>query len=140
MKSWDEYVKEGIVRKSSVNLGVIKSLIKDSDDLIGIFSKLNIEDENVKILFKNYYDALRGICESICLLNGYKIYNHEAVGLFFREILKEDLIFIKFDRLRIIRNGIHYYGKGLDIGEGKASIEEIKKLIVDLKERYLKMI
>jgi len=69
---------------------------------------------------------------------GYKIYFHEAIGLFLREILKEDVIFAKFDKFRIMRNGINYYGNTISLNEALQYIEDIKQIIDKMKLKYLK--
>ncbi len=138
MLSWDEYIKQGSIRKTFPNKGVIKSLIQTSDNRIKTFSEISLNEQNSSIIFSNYYDALREICESIALLNGYKIYFHEAIGLFLREILKEDAIFAKFDKFRIIRNGVNYYGNAISLNEALQYIDDIKRIIDKLKLKHLK--
>ena len=138
MLSWNEYVKQGYIRKTFANKGVIKSLMQISDNRIKIFSEMTLNQQNSSIIFSNYYDAIREICEAISLLNGYKIYSHEAIGLFLREILKENVIFIKFDKFRIMRNGINYYGTNVNINEALQGVEDIKQMINKLKMKYLK--
>ncbi|MFH0836964.1 MAG: hypothetical protein V1870_02440 [Candidatus Aenigmatarchaeota archaeon] len=138
MLSWNEYVKKGSVRKIVVDKGVIKTLIEIADKRIKVISKLGISEENSSIVFTNYYDSLREICDAICLLNGYKIYSHEAIGLYLRDFLKEQAIFNKFDRFRILRNGVNYYGKTIPFEVAKQDIADIEKIIKELKTKYLK--
>ena len=138
MLSWNEYIRQGYIRKISKNKGVIKSLMQISDNRIKIFSEMTLNQQNSSIIFSNYYDAIREICEAISLLNGYKIYSHEAIGLLMKEILKEDAIYIKFDKFRTMRNGVNYYGNNIDFNEALQSIEDIKQMINKLKMKYLK--
>ena len=49
----------------------------------------------------------------------------------------EDVIALKFDRFRKIRNRINYYGKDISIEEVKEYVPEILIMIKELKEKYL---
>ena len=138
MLSWSEYVKQGVIRKTVPNNGRIKALIIIADARINTISKVNMNKNNASIIFTNYYDSLREICEAITLSKGYKIYLHEAVGLFLREILKENVFFIKFDKYRIMRNGVNYYGTPIPLEEALQYIKEVKVIIDQLKLKYLK--
>jgi len=138
MLSWDEYVKKGVARKTTSNRGIIKSLIQMSDSRIAMISGISLNERNASVVFTNYYDSLREICEGIAILNGYKIYLHEAIALFIREILKENAIFMKFDRFRLMRNGVNYYGTPIPFNEASQSIEDIKQIIKQLKLKHLR--
>ena len=138
MRSWEEYVKGGIVRRTQINKGTIKSLIGMSENRLKIFSEMKLTEQNASVLFTNYYDSLREICEAIAVSKGYKIYLHEAIGLFLRETLKEEAIFVKFDKFRVMRNGVNYYGTPIPLNEAIQGIEDIKKIINQLKPKYLK--
>ena len=138
MLSWQEYLRQGTVRKTEINASRIKALVQMSNDRIRVISEIKLDAQNASILFTNYYDALREVCEALALLKGYKIYLHETIGLFLREILNETVIFTKFDKLRILRNGVNYYGRAVHFNEAVQSIEDIKQIISELKVKYLK--
>ena len=138
MLSWKEYIKRGIVRKTSADKNFIKSLISMAEEGMEFFKDKELNEKNASILFKNYYDFLREICEAIALSKEYKIYQHEAITLFLREILHENDISFKFDRLRVLRNAVHYYGKHIMKDEVLKDISDIKLIIEKLKAKYLK--
>src|SRR3989344_1056087 len=81
-------------------------------------------------------DVLRSIVESMSIIEGYKIYSHEAFTYFLKE-KGEEIISEKFDRFRKIRNKINYYGGNISAEEVKENIEEIKEIIKKLKTKYL---
>lgn len=137
MLNWEEYVKKGLVRKTAINKGLVKSLINMADNGIQVISKLNLDENNCSVIFTNYYDSLRGICEALSLLKNYKIYSHEAIGLFLKRILLEEAIFQKFDKFRIMRNNIKYYGKMIPFEEAKQGVIDIKEIVDKLKSKYL---
>ncbi len=136
MLNWNEYVKKGTIKKSISNLGLIKSLIESAENRIKIISQIKLNEESCAVIFTNFYESLREICEAITILKGYKIYSHEALALFLKKILKEEAIFYKFNKFRIMRNNLHYSGKRINFQEGKKAISEIKKIITKLKSKY----
>lgn len=138
MLSWNEYLMQGKVRKTQPNRGVITALIRMANNRISTFSAISLTEQNASVIFANYYDALRELCEAIALVDGYKIYSHEAIGLFFREVLKDNHFFMVFDRFRTMRNGVNYYGTSIPINEASQCIDEINQLILKMKSRYLK--
>ena len=138
MLSWKEYLKKGIIRKASVDKNLIKSLIETAERGLKFFQDKAVDEKNTDVLFKNYYDSLREICEAVAISKGYKIYQHEAITLFLREILKEEEISFKFDRFRVLRNSIHYYGKTISKEETIKAVLDIKEIISTLKFKYLK--
>ncbi len=59
------------VIKVSCDLERAKSLILDSEERITDANLLDVNKFS-KIIFENYYDALRDLCEAILLSEGYK--------------------------------------------------------------------
>lgn len=137
MLSWKEYLKKGVVRKAYLDKELISSLIKTVNEGLNFFKNTVPNENNTSILFKNYYDFLREICEAIALSKEYKIYQHEAITIFLKEILKEEEISFKFDRCRILRNRVHYYGKTISKQETLKAVSDIKSIISKLKLKYL---
>ena len=77
---------------------------------------------------------MREYCEAIGYLNGYKFLDHESIGFFLRDRLKEGVVFNKFDRYRKLRNGINYYGDDVEIETVKEAISEIPKMVKELSK------
>jgi len=134
-----DFINRGQVRTASADKSLIKSLLKTSKEDLEFLNKLKINEKSSRKLMTNYYDVLRSILEAISSIKGYKIYSHEAFTYFLKEI-NEELLSIKFDRFRKIRNSINYYGKNISIEEAKEHIQEIKKIIHLLLNKYLKNI
>ena len=116
---------------------LIKSLIKTSDKHIKVAKMLEINNITKETVFVMYYESLREIMEAMAMKDGYKVYSHEAFTFYIKEKYS-GLIADKFDRYRKLRNGVNYYGKELSIDDVKFSIEEINKIIKELKEKHLK--
>ena len=69
-------------------------------------------------------------------LDGYKVYAHEAFTYCLKK-KNEEAAAGKFDRFRLLRNKINYYGRIISVQEAKDAIESIKDSIDYLIKKYL---
>lgn len=133
----NDFIEKGQVKRADKDISLAKSLVSTAENDLIFLKNSEIDKYSARKIMTGYYDILRSILEAISILNGYKIYSHEAFTYFLKQI-NEDLIANKFDRLRKIRNGINYYGKDISVEEVKENAKEIIKLIEELKNKYLK--
>jgi len=133
----EDFIKEGTVRISSKNKNLAESLVKNAKRDLKFLNNLKINEDSSRKIMTNYYDVLRSILEAISAIDGYKIYSHEAFTYFLKN-KGEEALSIKFDRLRKIRNSINYYGENISTEETKENVDEIKKIIKYLIDKYLK--
>jgi len=133
---FEDFIEKGLVRKTSKDKSLARALLQNSKKDIEFLDSLKINENSVRKIMTNFYDVLRSILEAVSVIKGYKIYSHEAYIYFLKEI-DENLLAIKFDRFRRIRNSINYYGKDISIEETKENIYEIKKMINILIKKYL---
>jgi len=133
---FNDFIKRKEVRKAEFDPELFKSLIKTAElDLI-FLETVKIDEYSARKIMSNYYDVLRSLLEAIALRDGYKVYSHEAFTFYLRE-KEENEISLKFDRFRKKRNAINYYGESVSIEEVKEYSEEMKKIIIELKKKYL---
>ena len=95
---------------------------------------MKLNEKNAKYIVENIYDTLRELIEAKLALNGFKSYSHEATILFlkkFPEFRESEIRFM--DNLRRIRNGIKYYGKGVEMDEAKKVIDFSRFILPKLK-------
>ena len=133
---FQDFIEHGLVRKASPDSALVKSLLFTAEEDLKFLESLEITSTSSRKIMSNYYDTLRSILEAIALLEGYKIYSHEAFAYFLKE-KGQEILAKKFDRFREIRNKINYYGKVISVEEAKEYSEEIKKMILLLKKTYL---
>ncbi len=124
----------GRVKKVLPNSIRASSLFNSSSQAIETAKSIQLNTNTSKTILRELYEGLREYCEAIGYLKGYKFVNHESIGFFLRDIIKEQTIYKKFDRYRRLRNGINYYGDGVDIETVKDAASEIPKLINELKK------
>lgn len=111
------------------------SLFKSSIQAVETAKEISLTIKTSKTILRELYEGMREYCEAIGYLRGYKFLDHESVGFFLRDILKEQSLFKKFDRYRKLRNGINYYGEDINIETVKEAILEIPVLMKEL-EKY----
>ena len=128
---------EGKVKKVTPNNIRASSLFKSSIQAIETAKLIQLNQNTLKSVLRELYEGLREYCEAIGYLKGYKFLDHESIGFFIRDILKEQSLFKRFDRYRKLRNGINYYGEDIDIETLKEAVIEIPIMIKDLG-RYSK--
>ena len=131
-----DFIEKGLVKKISKDKSLARALLQNSEKDIEFLDSLKVNENSVRKIMTNFYDVLRSILEAVSAIKEYKIYSHEAYVYFLQEI-GEELLAIKFDRFRRIRNSINYYGKDISIEETKENIFEIKKMINILIRKYL---
>jgi hypothetical protein len=140
-KEFDEYVKQGIIRKCSVNRSRADFLIEESDrrlrGLCKRIDKMGMDDENSNSIVIDCYDILMELIRARLLLSGYCSagqFAHEAEISYLRKfnLSNREILFI--NDLRYFRNSVTYYGKILDVEYAKQVVEFTKKLHPKLKK------
>ena len=125
---------EGKAKKVMPNSIRASSLLKSSIQAIDTAKAIQLNSDSLKSILRELYEGLREFCEAIGYLKGFKFLDHESIGYFLRDILKEQSLSKKFDRYRKLRNGINYYGESIDIETVKEAIIEIPEIIKALKK------
>ena len=132
--NFENSLREGKVKKVTPNKIRASSLLKSSTQAIETAKAIQLSTNTSKTILREFYEGLREYCEAIGYLDGYKFLDHESIGFFIRDILKDQSLFKKFDRYRKLRNGINYYGEDIDIETLKEAITEIPEMIKELKK------
>jgi hypothetical protein len=125
---WRECNQKRIIKEVSIDLDLIESLKKTSENKLISGEKLELSEITSSSKIILVYDSLREILEALALGNKFKIYNHECYVAFLKEILNKSEIGEEFNELRKIRNDINYYGKEIDVINAKWIINRIKNL------------
>ena len=135
--NFENSLVNGKAKKVIPNKIRTSSLFKSSIQAIETAKVIQLSPDTLKSILRELYEGLREYCEAIGYLKGYKFLDHESIGYFLKDILKEPSVSAKFDRYRRLRNGINYYGEDIDIETVKEAIIEIPNLIKEL-EKYSK--
>jgi len=142
-KPFDEFVKEGIVRKRSPDSSRSGSLQKESEKsynfLKDIIKNIGISDENANNIIKNTYDIIMELIRADMLIRGFNSSGqgaHEAEVAYLKKIGFSDNDIQFANQLRYFRNGIVYYGKSFDKEYADKVISFLEKIRKKLKVKW----
>ncbi|MEK6938541.1 MAG: hypothetical protein AABX04_05835 [Nanoarchaeota archaeon] len=138
------FVEEGIVKIVSINIERARSLIKESErklrSLNSNLEKVGINADNASDYVEHCYDLLMFLIRAKLYLMGYSASGqgaHEAEVSYLRNlgIGEKEVQFM--DQLRYFRNGIIYYGSGLDQEYAEKVINFTKSFYPQLKKKCM---
>lgn len=140
MKTFEEYVQEGVVRKISPDIARSQALLDESEKKLKLLYKkisaMGVDDENANDYVEYCYNILLFLIRAKMFAQGYNASGkgaHEAeVGFAFTLGLTEHELEI-LNQLRYFRNGILYYGKSFDA-------EYARKIISYTKSTHAKIL
>mgnify|MGYP001560750317 CR=1 FL=1 len=121
------------VKSISVDIELIKSLKKTSENKIISSKELSLRTETMGSKISLSYDSVRELLEALAISKGFKIYEHICYTAFLKEIVKHSSLADEFDELRKIRNDINYYGKDVSLEEAKVVLDRLDKLLKEVK-------
>ena len=141
LKSFEEYIQEGIVKRAFINKERAKSLLIESErkmlSLDERLEKLGVKNENANDYIEYCYDIIMHLIRAKLYLEGYSTSgqgSHEAEISYLKTLGLAEKEVRFADQIRYFRNGILYYGTVLDAEYAKKVIEFIKKIYPKLKE------
>ena len=134
---WKECKEKRFVKEIKIDKSLIHSLIESSKKKIESNKRLMLDQITASTKVGIAYESIREVLESLAIKMGFKIYNHECFCSFLDEICKDRSSSIEFNRFRMIRNQINYYGKDISIEEAKSIIKEITLLRKKIINKYL---
>ena len=141
LKNFEEFIKEGIIKKQSPDIDRANSLIKESIKsqkfLKDISEKIGVSNDNANNIIKNTYDIIMELIRARMFMEGLNSSGygaHEAEVSFLREIEFPESEVQIINQLRYFRNGIMYYGKSFD----KEYASKVLNLLRKVKNKLIK--
>lgn len=135
IKSFEEYLQEGIAKRITKNKERAKSLLEESNrkgrSLKERLEKIGIKDENANDYIEYCYDLLMHLIRAKMYLDGFSAGGqgaHEAEVAYLRKLECTEIEVHFVDQMRYFRNGILYYGTSLDAEYAKKVVEFTKKM------------
>ena len=140
IKPFEYYIKEKLVRKSSQNISMAKSLLNKAEIRLKRISKEKIEEENSSIVFEDIYEAMREASQSFMEINGFKPYSHEALISFLKEhkLLSDEKVNI-LNNYRILRNNSVYKSEKISLQKCMEALDFAKVLLPELRNKFDEM-
>jgi len=141
IKKFDEFIRENIVKKQSIDKSRAEFLIKESgksyNNLLEMIKKISLNNDNANMFVKFCYDILMEMIRAKMLLEGYNASGfgaHEA-EVSYMYLLGFDEKDVRFaDQMRFFRNGMLYYGTILDKEYAEKVLEFTNKIYFKLKQ------
>lgn len=142
LRKFEDFVKEGIIVKRTVDINRAKSLLEEVKRRKGFLKdmceKIGILDKNANYFIENAYDILIEMVRAKLLLKGFKSSGegaHEAEVSYLRNLgfIEENVRFM--NELRYFRNGIKYYGKSFDKEAAQKVLDFLNKVYPVLQEK-----
>ena len=140
LKPFEEFLKEGIVKKITINKERARSLAfgaeRKMSSLKEHLEKIGIKDENANDYIEYCYNIIMNLIRAKLLIDGYSSsgnYSHEAEISYLRNLgfAEKEVQFM--NEMRYFRNSILYYGQFLDK-------EYAEKVINFLNKNYKKLV
>ena len=128
--------RKGLIKKTVPEDGLIRSLIAMAASKEIAVRSAPITAETISAFVSLAYDALREVLEALCVSRGHKVLSHICIGQLLRDLLP-NFDYDTFDRIRWIRNSINYYGKSVELEQGKEIIEQIFALKRNMMQEHL---
>lgn len=141
LKTFDEYLMDGIVKRQSPDVLRARALISESEDsykvLLSFVEKVGIDDENANHIIKNAYDIVMELVRAKMLSDGFGTEGkgaHEAEISYMTKI-GINIMDVNFsNELRYFRNGITYYGKKFGKEYAEKVLAFLKRMIPIIKK------
>jgi len=138
LKSFDEFLSHGIIKKQSVNKQRAKSLVKEAYDkkqfLTIALNKIPTKDMNSNFVIDSSYDIIMELIRAKMFLDGFNSSNsHEAEVSYLHKLDFSEYDVRFLDELRYNRNGIKYYGALFDKEYANKVLEFMEKIYPRLK-------
>jgi len=140
MKSFEEFINEGVAKRVSPDKQRTKNLILESERkynvLKDMIENMGIDDIKANDYIEYCYNIIMFSLRAKMLERGYTSSGqgaHEAEIAFALTIGFTESEILLLDKLRYFRNGILYYGKRLDKEYAEKVIEFTKRMYTKLK-------
>ena len=140
-KTFKMYVKEGTIRKVSVNSPKARFLLGEAQNsLEGLKERvelIGINNKNANSIIKDCYDILMELIRAHLLINGYNssgYFAHEAEVSYLEELGFSVAEISFLNDVRYFRNSATYYGKILDSDYAEKVYSFLNRIYPKLKK------
>jgi len=141
IKSFDEFIKKGIVKRQTPNKPRAEFLLKESEQdyqsILDMLKKSEVNDKNANVYVKNCHDILMQVIRAKMLLDGYNASGfgaHEAEVSYLKVLNFKENETQFANQLRFFRNGMLYYGTIIDKDYAKKVITFLDGIYPKLKK------
>ena len=141
IRKFEEFVASGVVKRRSPDKPRSEFLFREAEKenafLLELIGKIPVASKNANSYIKQCYDILMGLIRANMLLEGYHASGfgaHEAEISYLRIFGFKEVDVQFADQMRYFRNGMLYYGTGLDVEYARKVLEFLGRLYPRLME------
>jgi hypothetical protein len=140
MKSFDEFLRSGAVRKQTPNKPRAQSLIAEASAKRQFLSvslrSIPPEEMNYNFVVESCYDIIMELLRAKMFLNGYNAGNSHEAEVSYMAVLGFSFPDVRtMDELRFYRNGIKYYGRMMDKEYAEKILLFMEKVYGEMKKK-----
>ena len=123
------------------DVGKIKSMLQIAEEDLKTIAELKQKSDRFNTAYKLSYDVLHTLTEAFLLFDRIKSANHQCLFAYLCINHPEfDFDWNFFEKVRIKRNGINYYGAGVGREEWKEICVQIEIYTSTLKRKIVQML
>ncbi len=122
---WRECHQKRLAKPVAVDHHLVTALRNQSEKRLLSYEMMPLTEVSASSKVSLLYDSVRELLEALAITRGFKIYNHECYCPFLKEVIHDSSLGDVFDRLRKIRNGIHYYGEDIRMQEAQEILQKL---------------
>lgn len=113
MERFEAFIERDIVKRTRPDTRRAEALRTQARTTLGFITTLEVTQASASTVLSMAYESLRQHLEALAFEEGFKVYSHEAYTAY---LLDKKLVSLahRFDRLRKLRNGAHYYGRTIE--------------------------
>ncbi len=117
-------IREGLLRKKSVDISRIKSLLEASQENVLVVLKIPINEKSSTMIFRELYESIRQIGDAKWLSLGYEPRSHElSMNILTEEDIKNRMQLQRLNRFREIRHDANYRGYKITKNQANEIVE-----------------
>ena len=120
----EQWVREGQLRKRSLDKERVKSMIESSTTNMSIVKTIPLTEQSAILIFRETYESIRQLGDARWWLYGYEPRNHEISMEILKTMdIKEKVRLNHLSRFKAIRNDTNYRGFKVTVAQAKEILE-----------------
>lgn len=138
----EQWLREGQIRKRSLDKGKVKSMIESCTMNMSIVKTISLTERSAILIFRETYESIRQLGDAKWWLFGYEPRNHEVSMEILKEMdITEKVRLSHLSRFKSIRNDANYRGFKVAVSQAKEILEfweSCSREIIALLQQELK--
>lgn len=132
--SWS-YCERNFIKRVEVDLPKVNSIVEVANKRLEFIGSIDVNSKNVSFVVEGFYEVIKELLSALILKDGMKSLNHQCLFSFFYGKFPDYEMEARFIlRLNLLRNGLNYYGRIVELDWYNDNIDKVRKIILLLKK------